>query len=84
MKKITLIAAVAFLAVSLSSCKKERVCECVNTSDQPGDIATTNKVTYKKAKKGICDENSTKVVQTAPSAPSGVTYYTQTTTCTLK
>lgn len=84
MKKMTLIAAVAFLAVSFASCKKERVCECVTTSDQPGYTSSTDKVTYKKAKKGICDENSTSVIQTAPAAPSGFTYYTTTTTCTLK
>ena len=81
---MTLIAAVAFLAVSLSSCKKERVCECVDSSDEPGYTSSTQKVTFKKGKKGICDENSTKVIQTSPSAPAGVTYYTTTTTCTLK
>lgn len=80
MKKITLIAAVAFLAVSLSSCKKERVCECVSTSSAAGSTSTTTKVTYKKAKKGICDENSSTSQMTAPVASTE----TNTTTCTLK
>ena len=84
MKKLTLIAAVAFLAVSFASCKKERVCECVTSSDAPGSTSTTDKVTYKKAKKGICDETSSSSIMTAPAAPSGTTYYTTTTTCTLK
>jgi hypothetical protein len=83
MKKITLLA-VAFVAISFASCKKERVCECVSTSSAPGSTSSTDQVTYKKAKKNICDENSTTMVQTAPSAPAGFTYYTSTKVCTLK
>jgi hypothetical protein len=84
MKKITMIAAVAVLALSFTSCKKERVCECVFSSTNPNQTSTTEKVTYKKAKKGICDEKSVSSVTTAPAAPTGVTYYTYTETCTLK
>ncbi|MDX2172706.1 MAG: hypothetical protein SFY56_06255 [Bacteroidota bacterium] len=79
MKKITLLA-VAALAISFASCKKERVCECVSSSDAPGSVSSTEKVTYKKAKKGICDETSSSSIMTAPVA--GV--YTSKTECTLK
>ena len=47
MKKITLIA-IAAIAVSFASCKKDRICTC--TPDTAG--ATATKVTYTKAKKG--------------------------------
>ena len=79
MKKITIIA-LAFAGLSLASCKKERVCECVSTSTAPGSTSTTQKVTYKKAKKSICDETSSTAMMTAPVASP----YTTTTTCTLK
>lgn len=82
MKKITLIV-LAIAGLSLASCKKERVCECVSTSTAPGSTSTTEKVTYKKAKKSICDETSTTSIVTAPTV-SGYTYPTETTTCTLK
>ena len=83
MKKITILA-VAALAISFASCKKERVCECVSSSDAPGSTSTTTKVTYTKAKKGICAEQSGSQIITSPSAPAGFTYYTDKTECTLK
>ena len=52
MKKITLFA-IAFVAISFASCKKDRVCTC--KSDQPGD--TEDKVTYIKAKKSDARAN---------------------------
>jgi len=82
MKKVIIIAALASFA--FASCKKERVCECVVTSDQPGSTSSTYKVTITKAKKDVCDKNSKSSITTAPAAPSGFTYYTTTTTCTLK
>jgi hypothetical protein len=82
MKKITLLA-VAFVAISFASCKKERVCECVSTSTASGSVASTQEVTYKKAKKSVCKDNSMSSVTTAP-AVSGYTYPTTTTECTLK
>jgi hypothetical protein len=78
MKKIMIIAAVASLA--FASCKKERVCECVISSDAPGSTSFTVKYTVKKAKKDVCDKNSNSSIQTAPVA--GV--YTNKTECTLK
>jgi len=44
MKKITLLA-VAFVAISFASCKKDRVCTCTSGG-------TADKVTYLDAKKG--------------------------------
>ena len=84
MKKITMIAAVAVLALSFASCKKERVCECTMTSSAAGSVAQTKKVTYTKAKKDVCEKNSGTQVQTAPAATTGTTYETYTQTCTLK
>lgn len=78
-----MIAAVAVLALSFASCKKERVCECVRTSSAAGSVATTIKVTYTKAKKDVCEKNSGTQVQTAPVV-TGATYDTDTQTCTLK
>jgi len=82
MKKITLLA-VAFVAITFASCKKERVCECVSTSTAAGSVATTEQVTYKKAKKSVCESSSNSSITTAP-AVTGVTYPTNTVECTLK
>ncbi|MFL5752498.1 MAG: hypothetical protein ACJ76F_03755 [Bacteroidia bacterium] len=81
MKKSLFIVA-ALVAVSFASCKKDRKCECVHSSDQPGDVSYTEVTTFTKAKKSVCVSSST--VQTAPSAPSGTTYYTYKSTCSLK
>ena len=45
MKKITLLA-VAFIAISFASCKKDRVCTCKSSGVE------VSKVTFTKAKKG--------------------------------
>ena len=83
MKKVMIITA-ALASFAFASCKKERVCECVVSSDQPGTSSATVKVTVKKAKKDVCDKNSSSRITTSPSAPTGGTYYTETITCTLK
>ena len=67
MKKITLLA-VAFVAITFASCKKERVCTCVSSSDAPGSVSSTQEVTYTKAKKSVCKDQSTSTIQTAPVA----------------
>ena len=82
MKKVMIIA--FFASLVFSSCKKERVCECVITSDQPGSTSATIQVTVKKAGKDVCDKNSFSTVQTVPAATAGSTNYTDTYTCTLK
>ncbi len=83
MKKIAMIAAVAVLALSFASCRKERVCECIVTSDQPGSTSATVKVTVKKAKKDVCEKNSASSIQTAPTT-TGSNNYTTKVDCTLK
>ena len=45
MKKIFLFIAVAS-AISLTSCKKDRVCTCTSTSTEPGSTPDIDKVTY--------------------------------------
>jgi hypothetical protein len=82
MKKVMIIVAVASLA--FASCKKERVCECVYSSDEPGNVSYTIKTTVKKAKKDVCTKSSNSSIQTSPAAPTGVTYYTEKVECTLK
>jgi hypothetical protein len=63
MKKITILA-VAALAISFASCKKDRTCECKTTSTITGTTtgSTTIKDTKKKAKEE-CDklDSSTEV-----------------------
>ena len=56
MKKIILLASVAFVALSLSSCKKEWTCECTVSSTYAGTTTTetvsgkTDKMSKKDAK----------------------------------
>lgn len=54
MKKITFIA-IAIVAFSMSSCKKDFVCECTTTYTSSSGNVTTNtndNVTYRDVKKG--------------------------------
>ena len=60
MKKITLLA-VAFIAISFASCKKDRTCTCTTTTTPPVGSAFTSSTEYtiKKVKKkdavnGLC------------------------------
>jgi hypothetical protein len=76
MKKITLLA-VAFVAISFASCKKDRVCTCV--SDQAG--ATASVKTYTDAKKG---DARAACLSTSQVYTFGTTSTTVKTTCTLK
>ena len=81
MKKILLIAAVA--GIAMVSCKKDRTCTCITTSDQPGFVSSTDVYTVKKSKKTTditsdCVSYTSK--QTAPVA--GTYFYGQ--DCTLK
>jgi len=55
MKKITLLA-IACVAISLASCKKDRTCTCVNTTTEPdyygpGISTKTSTVILKETKK---------------------------------
>jgi hypothetical protein len=78
MKKITLLA-VAFVAITFASCKKDRVCTCTDTPTS--GVATTYETTYYEVKKKdarlFCIGSQTN--QTAPIANTGTK-----TTCELK
>ena len=80
MKKITLLA-IAGLAICFASCKKERTCECTNSSPNSGLTTTVYKKIKKSDAKDHCLNNSN-----TSSTTSGNN--TQTTTftekCTLK
>jgi hypothetical protein len=80
MKKITLLA-VAFVAISFASCKKDRVCTCTTTPTS--GVATTTKTTYFDAKKKdarlFCSMNASQTDVTAPVSSVG-----SKTTCELK
>ena len=79
MKKITLLA-VAFVAISFASCKKDRVCTCTTTKSWGTE---TNVTTYYKAKKkdvrASCIGN-----QTVSTSSPGGTSTGDKTTCELK
>lgn len=79
MKKITLLA-VAFVAISFASCKKDRVCTCT-TATSVGTV--TQKTTYfdskKKDARALCIGEETTTTNAA-----GVTTTGNKTTCELK
>ncbi|MES2515876.1 MAG: hypothetical protein V4580_17105 [Bacteroidota bacterium] len=63
MKKLTILS-VAFLALSLASCKKDYTCTCTNTSTQTGSTTTTSEVTFVKVKKGDAKRACVKTTDT--------------------
>jgi hypothetical protein len=66
MKKITILS-VAFLALSLVSCKKDYTCTCTNTSSVAGSTSTTSEVTYVDAKKADAKRACVKTTETTGS-----------------
>ncbi len=79
MKKITL-SILAVAALSLASCKKDRVCTCTYTSTS--GIVSTTKTTMFKVKKAEAHENCIGTVTTSEVA--GVTSTGGTSKCELK
>jgi hypothetical protein len=79
MKKLVLL---AVLGASIASCRKDRTCTCVNTSDAPGYVSSTDvQVIYDSKKKDArvgCQSYSEKITTT------GAQPYTYTYTCELK
>jgi hypothetical protein len=67
MKKLTILS-VAFLALSLASCKKDYTCTCSNTSTVAGSTTTTSETTFVKAKKGDAKRACVKKTYTSGSA----------------
>ncbi len=78
MKKITLLA-VAALAISFASCKKDRICTCTSTSGNPS-VTTTSTSTLTKVKKSTAKDACQK---TTWSYTSGSTTNSGTTDCKL-
>ena len=83
MKKITMIAAVAVLALSFASCKKDRTCTCTTTGTGYTSTSTT---TIYEVKKGDAMERCVGDQTTTVTAASGVstTSTGDKTTCELK
>ncbi|MBI3520835.1 MAG: hypothetical protein HY062_15970 [Bacteroidetes bacterium] len=80
MKKITLLAAVV-VAISFASCRKDRTCECTDTSGGVTYVTTTKVKSTKKDATSWCDAaNGSKSTTTA----NGVTLPNGSTTQTCK
>lgn len=80
MKKIFLILTVC-VGFAVTSCKKDHVCSCTNTSTQPGSTATTIEITIVEARKSDAKKMCVKTTQ--DNVVGGVTY-TDTNDCKLK
>ena len=78
MKKITILA-IALIAISFASCKKDRTCSCSVTDNSPGATTSEYKVVYHK----ITKKNAKSACMSLEVTPSGQPY-TETRTCTLK
>jgi hypothetical protein len=64
MKKITLLA-VAFLAISVVSCRKDRTCECTDSTGGVTIVSTTKVKSTKKDGKTWCEaQNGSKTTST--------------------
>lgn len=82
MKKITFLA-VAALAISFASCKKERVCECTVTSTN-GSVTTTSTETITYTKIAKSDAKFACQKRSNTSTPSSGAVNTSTWDCKLK
>ncbi len=76
MKKIFLYLVVG-VALTATSCKKDHVCSCTDTSTEPGSAAVTYDITIKEAKKADAANKCVKTTYTG----GGFTY---TSDCKLK
>ena len=77
--KIISLATFAIL-LTLTSCKKDWVCGCRGTSNEPGTTPTTVYVTFTNAKKSDAKKAC---VNTTSEYQSGGQTYKNTTSCTL-
>ena len=72
--------AIAILALSISSCKKDRTCECTTTyTDSSGDVTTypNDNTTYREIKKSDAKSRCQKATDTSVDSDGGtsVTVY---------
>jgi len=83
MKKITLLA-VACVAISLASCKKDRTCTCTSTQTpvSGASITSTDEITVKKVTKGQAKDGVCSGYSYQTTAPVSGTKFE--TTCELK
>jgi hypothetical protein len=77
MKKISILS-IAFLAISIASCKKERTCTC-STISAPGSTASEKTIVFKK----ISKRDAKAACMSLKVTPDGQ-QDTDTRTCTLK
>jgi len=82
MKKITLLA-VAALAISFASCKKDRECECTTTSNGVTIISTTKVKSGKKDATSWCEASNGNKTTTTVNG-TAVTNTSSGTTCKIK
>jgi hypothetical protein len=80
MKKIVLLLSVVVVC-SLTSCKKDRVCECTTSSNAPSSTSTTQDITIVKVKKS---DAARACVKTTQDQTYGGNTYTTTEDCKLK
>lgn len=80
MKKLVMLMSVAVVC-SLTSCKKDRVCECTSSSTAPGNSSTTVDYTIVDVKKSTAKRACVKT--TEDYTVLGTTY-TNTMDCKLK
>lgn len=82
MKKITLLA-VAFVAITFASCKKDRECVCTSTSGGVTVVSTTKVKSGKKDATSWCEaSNGSKTTTTVGGV--AVTNTSNGTSCSLK
>lgn len=82
MKKITILA-VALVAISFASCKKERTCDCTITSTSGSTTSTTSQtVKFEKVSGGDAKQMCQK--RTKVQTPSSGTASTDVYDCKLK
>lgn len=71
MKK-NIIALSALIVLGLASCKKDRVCECTSSSNEPGTTTSTDTYTLLDVSKGTAKKAC--VVSTNTYTSNGTTY----------
>lgn len=81
MKKLSILA-VAVLALSFASCKKERACECTVTTTSTTTTSTTNTITFEKISKS--DAKFACQKRTTVNTPSQGNATTTVSDCKLK
>jgi hypothetical protein len=80
MKKSFILTA-SVLALALMSCKKDRVCECTDSSNEPGYTSTTNSYTLLEVSKGTAKKAC---ITWEDTYTSGGSTYTNKYECKLK